>query len=85
MAQEFHEDRVSTGRQAARVEPGEWVPLLLDAYEILSTITKHFGVGVVVAGASAYAVQVEADPTKDVDFVLTKPLPVEKLSTMVYE
>jgi hypothetical protein len=37
------------------------------------------GVDVVLAGAGAYSVHVEVDSTKDVDFILSKPLDVKIL------
>lgn len=75
----------SSSELGAKVEPGEWLPLLLYSYNILKRMARRFSSEVVVAGAGAYAVHVEADPTKDVDFVLTKPLSVSDMSTMLQE
>jgi hypothetical protein len=43
------------------------------------------GVDVVLAGAGAYSVHVEVDSTKDVDFILSKPLDVKILVEMLEE
>ena len=68
-----------------KASPREWLPLLLEAYDTVGEVAGKLGVGVVVAGAGAYALHVEADPTKDVDLVLTKPLPIEKLARILEE
>ncbi|MEB3778754.1 MAG: hypothetical protein GSR85_00765 [Desulfurococcales archaeon] len=85
MAQEFYEDEDKAREPGPRVEPGKWLPLLKDAYTVISRLARRFGVGVVIAGAGAYSLHVEADPTKDVDFVLTKPLPPGDLAMMLQE
>ena len=68
-----------------RAAPGEWLPLLLDAYIVVSQLARRFGLEVVIAGAGAYSLHVEADPTKDVDLVFSKPLPVSALPTILEE
>lgn len=85
MVQEFQRKSRNNSEYSPRAKPEEWIPLLLDSYEIVSTIAKRFNVEVVVAGAGAYAFHVEADPTKDVDLVFTSPLPVEKLPYILHE
>jgi hypothetical protein len=65
--------------------PEEWVPLMKIAYEELKSITSRMGVDVVLAGAGAYSVHVEADSTKDVDFILSKPLDVKMLVKILEE
>jgi hypothetical protein len=67
------------GGKVFRVLPEEWVPLMKIAYEELKSITSRMGVDVVLAGAGAYSIHVEADSTKDVDFILSKPLDVKIL------
>jgi len=72
-------------RIGGRAEPGEWIPVLLDAYGELSRILERYGARPIVAGAGAYGLHVEFDPTKDVDIVLSKPLDVANLTEVMKE
>lgn len=67
----------------ARAQPREWLPLLVDAYQVLDGLAREAGVGVVVAGAGAFAVHVEAEPTKYIGFVLSKPIPLEGMGRLL--
>ena len=73
------------GGKVFRALPEEWIPLMKIAYEELKNITGRMGVDVVLAGAGAYSVHVEADSTKDVDFILSKPLDVKILVEILEE
>lgn len=66
-----------------RAGPEEWLPLLLDVYECLSKLAIEMSVRPVVAGAAAFAFHVEADPTKNIDIVLSKPLEVGRLADLL--
>jgi hypothetical protein len=73
------------GGEVSRALPEEWIPLMMIAYEELKNITGRMGVDVVLAGAGACSVHVEVDSTKDVDFILSKPLDVKMLVEMLEE
>jgi hypothetical protein len=73
------------GGEVSRALPEEWIPLMMIAYEELKNVTGRMGVDVVLAGAGAYSVHVEVDSTKDVDFILSKPLDVKMLVEMLEE
>lgn len=73
------------GGEVFRASPEEWIPIMKIAYEELKNITSRMGVDAVLAGAGAYSVHVEVDSTKDVDFILSKPLDVKMLVEILEE
>jgi len=86
------EGKSEASRYTGRATPEEWLPLLRDAYALLSRMLGSYGVKPIVAGAGAYSLHVEPDPTKDIDIVVSRPLPLpvlgevlEKLTTALEE
>jgi len=45
--------------EGSRIDPEDWIPLLLNVYDTLSSIVQEFGVWITVVGAGAYAIHVE--------------------------
>ena len=77
-------DEADAGKNiGARARPEEWIPLLLNIYEDLTLLLKDYKAMPVVAGAGVYALHVEADPTKDIDIALSKPLTIDKLASLM--
>ena len=79
----YREDVEPESRVLREVEgeasPEEWLPLFTDVHDCLLALSAGTDIRPVVAGAAAYALHIEADPTKDIDFVLSRPLEVGRL------
>jgi len=77
-------DKTDASKTAGtKARPEEWIPLLLDIYEDLTLLLKDYRATPVVAGAGAYALHVEADPTKDIDITLSRPLTIDRLASLM--
>jgi len=66
-------------RASPRVLPEDWIPMMRTTYEELRDLAGGLGLEIVLAGAGAYSVHVLADPTKDIDYVLSKPIDVRAM------
>jgi hypothetical protein len=62
-----------------RVLPEDWIPMMRTTYEELRDLAGELGLEIVLAGAGAYSVHVLADPTKDIYYVLSKPIDVRAM------
>jgi hypothetical protein len=66
-------------RASPRVLPEDWIPMVRTTYEELRDLAGGLGLEIVLAGAGAYSVHVLADPTKYIDYVLSKPIDVRAM------